>query len=687
MIVAAAFAVYANSLGVPFFFDDNPSILENASIRDLAALGDVLSPPANGSGVTGRPVVNFSLALNHALGGMAVAGYHCANILFHALAGLALYGAVRRTLLLPALRARFGAAAQGVALASALLWVLHPLQTESVTCVIQRTELLVGLFYLATFYCYLRAVETPSRAWTALAIAASCAGMASKEVMVTAPFLVLLHDRTFAAGSFAEAWRRRRGLYLGLGASLGVLAFLVLSAGGTRGEAAGFGVGVAWWAYALKQCEAIWLYLKLTAWPHPLVLYYGIDVVTNPLDVWPQMLGLVALVVGALWSLARRPTLGFLGMWTLGILAPSSSVVPLVSQTASEHRMYLPLAAPMAYMAAGLFLLAGRRAFPGLAAVAVALGLVSARRNTDYHSELRIWADTVAKAPANPRAQSNLGDALVRAGRPAEALAHFKEAIRLEPTAAEARYNIATILLDAGRPADAIPFCEEAIRLKPAFAAAYNNLGTSLLQLGRRAEGVAALETALRLNPRLAEAHCNLARAALEANDPTAAEAHARRALAIRPDMPLAHFHLSNVRLAQGRPDLAIAELEAAVRAQPGYVEALSNLGGLLYQAGRVAEAIPRYEAALRAQPGSATLHANLASALFQHGRAEEAIAQYRAALQLDAGYFEAHVNLALVLERLGRKAEAIASYEAAARLRPDDPRATAGLARLRDAR
>lgn len=682
-LVVAAFAAYANSLRVPFFFDDPIAILDNPSIRNLAALGDVLSPPNNGSGVTGRPLVNLSLAINHALGGTAVGGYHFANILLHALAGLALFGVVRRTLLQPALRERFGGAALPIALAGAALWVLHPLQTESVTCVIQRTELLVGLFYLATFYCYLRATESGSRRWTTLAIASCFAGMASKEVMVTAPFLVLLHDRTFVAGSFAEAWRRRRGLYLGLGASLGLLAFLVLSGGGTRGEAAGFNVGVAWWAYALKQCEAIWLYLKLTLWPHPLVLYYGTDVVTNPLAVWPQIIGIVALVAGTLWTLWRRPMLGFLGMWTLGILAPSSSVVPLVSQTVSEHRMYLPLAAPLAFGVAALFFHLGRRAIVATAMLALLFGAVSIRRNTDYRNELAIWTDTVAKAPNNARAHNNLGDILKRYGRSAEALEHFRVALRLEPGSPESNYNVATALLDAGRHAEAIPYGEAAVRLRPKFAAAHNNLGMCLLNLGRLPEGIARLRTAVELKPDLTVAHANLARASLEIGDAVAALEHAQRALTLQPGMALAHFHRSNAFLRLGQPDRAIAELEAALRTQPDYPEALSNLGSLLYQSGRTTEAIPRYEAALRLRPHAADTRANYASALFQVGQAEEAIAQYRAALAAQPGYVEAHLNLALVLEQLGRRTEALAAYEAARKLKPEDARAIAGVARL----
>ena len=166
LLVAVTLATYWNSLNVPFFFDDPIGILDNPTIRKLGDIGQVLSPPRNGSGVTGRPVVNLSLALNYALGGTSVTGYHLANILFHASAGLLLFGCIRRTLANSPRLQRCRSLAFPLAFSTAALWLLHPLQTESVTCVIQRTELLVGLFYLLTLYCFIRASEQSSRGWS-----------------------------------------------------------------------------------------------------------------------------------------------------------------------------------------------------------------------------------------------------------------------------------------------------------------------------------------------------------------------------------------------------------------------------------------------------------------------------------------------------------------------------------------
>jgi hypothetical protein len=170
----------------------------------------------------------------------------------------------------------FGRDALPLALAVALLWTLHPLQTEAVTYVIQRVESLMGLCYLLTLYCLIRSVDSPRPAlWQGCMVTACLLGMATKEVMATAPLLGLLYDRTFLAGSFREAWQRRRWWYVGLAATWLPLACLVAGTGGNRGGTSGFNVGVAPWAYWLTQFQAVAHYLKLSVWPHPLVFEYG----------------------------------------------------------------------------------------------------------------------------------------------------------------------------------------------------------------------------------------------------------------------------------------------------------------------------------------------------------------------------------------------------------------------------
>lgn len=220
LIVIGA-AVYANSLTAPFIFDDIARITGDASIRDLGSLSQVL-------GNTRRPLVKLSLAINHAVGGENVVGYHLVNVSIHILAALALFGVVRRTLLTPRLRKRYERSASWLAFVTSLIWVVHPLTTQAVTYTIQRSESLMGLFYLLTVYAVIRSTQGERRClWLVTAIITCALGMVSKEVMITAPLVVWLYDRTFLAGSWIGPFKERTGLYVGLAATW-VLLFIVI---------------------------------------------------------------------------------------------------------------------------------------------------------------------------------------------------------------------------------------------------------------------------------------------------------------------------------------------------------------------------------------------------------------------------------------------------------------------------
>lgn len=619
VIVLATWAAYANSFSAPFVFDDLKSIAANPSIRHLWPLSEVLSPPNNLTGAAGRPVVNLSLAINYALGGVRVNGYHVFNTLVHALAGLTLFGIVRRTLLRPALRGPFGAAALPLALVVALLWVLHPLQTESVTCVVQRSESLMGLFYLLTLYGFIRSVESSAPLpWQIFTLVACVLGMATKEVMISAPLMVLLYDRTFVAGTFRAAWQQRSRLYVGLAVTAGLLIWLSAHSS-QRGGNAGFGLGVSPWEYALTQCQAIVHYLRLSVWPHPLVVDYGTTIDRRVEDVWPQGLLLVALVAATFVALRRRPILGFLGFWFFAILAPSSSVIPLISQTIAEHRMYLPVAAVIALaMLAGYRWLGQRVLIIGVA-LAVAAGWLTALRNRDYRDPLTLWSVTVGQQPDNARAQMNLGTVLLEAGRLEEAHEHFAAAVRVSPAYAETHFNLANVLLRLDRRAEALAAAEEAVRLKPGYTDAHYLLGTVLLKERRVDEAIEEYRTALRLRPDFADAHHTLAGTFAMTGRMTEALEQYDAALRLQPDNPLLHQEMANLHYRMGNDSL---------------------------DQQRFAEAVEHYVAALRLRPEAAPAHNNLGNALVELGRLEEAQVQFEEALRLKPDYETARNNL-----------------------------------------
>ncbi|WP_414664309.1 tetratricopeptide repeat protein [Horticoccus sp. 23ND18S-11] len=550
-IVAAVFVAYANTLAVPFVFDDIAAVTRNPSLVSLAR---ALVPP-DGMSVTGRPLVNLTLAVNHALSGTVPWSYHALNLMLHAASALLLFGVVRRGLasVTPLAGSSAALSTDAVAGWTALVWAVHPLQSASVTYVMQRSELLASTCLLAALYAFARAVgkgETDTRApmagpWAAAAVAATFAGMASKEVMAGAPLVLLLYDRTFVSGSVRAALRRRPAFYTALASSWLLLAWLVFGSE-SRGASAGFASATAWTEYAATQVYAVAHYLRLALWPSALVFDYGTPLITDPVRLAPGGVALAAIVVGTAFTWHRWPAVGFCGCTFFVLLAPSSSVVPIATQTIAEHRVYLALALPVVLVVAALYRWLGRRAGFVAAAAGAVLLIATVARNRDYATVQTLWADTVRKAPANPRAHYNLalaqldagrraealdslaattrlaaehaaahqkrGELLLADGRPADALPHLEASVRLQPEAAAAHFMVAHAYIQLNRAADALPRYAEAVRLAPTHAAARYNLGNALAQAGRYGEALAQFEEASRLDPADESARKNASR-------------------------------------------------------------------------------------------------------------------------------------------------------------------------------
>jgi tetratricopeptide (TPR) repeat protein len=673
VLAGAAVAAYSRTFSVPLLFDDDTSIASNQTLRHLAT---ALWPPA-GTTVGGRPVLNLSLAVNYAMSGTDVWSYHALNLAIHVLAGLTLFGIVRRTL-----QERLVTGATGIGFAVAILWALHPLLTESVTYIVQRAESLMGLFYLLTLYCFIRGAGAAGAArniWYAFSIAACLLGMGTKEVMVSAPLVVLLYDRTFVAGTIAKALRRRGLVYVGLAATWLVLAFLVLTGHGRVGSA-GFGSGISWWSYALTQLPAIVHYLRLCFWPHPLVFDYGTALAPQSLQVVLCGFVIAGLVAATLWALVRRPAIGFLGVCFFAVLAPSSSIVPVATEAMAEHRMYLALVPVVVLFVVGLHRWLGRAAVPVCVVIAGILCLATLQRNQDYRSEEGIWTDTVAKLPGNERAQDNLGFILSRMrGRSDEAIAHFEAALRLKPDFVEAHYNLAYALLAVpGRLGEAIAQYEEALRLKPGLVDVRFNLARALQATpGRSNDAVAEYEEAIRLRPDYVEAHYNLG-CTFQTMPGRSDEAIAQfeEVLRLKPDSAEAHFSLGSVLQAiPGRMNEAIAHYEEAIRLNYHFDRAHLNLGVALQGVpGRMDEAVAQFGEVLTLEPDNVEAHYDLGCALQGiPGRLGEAITQYEVALRLEPGNVAARCNLGNALDSEGRTKDAIGQYSEALRLKPDD--------------
>lgn len=610
---------YANTFGVPFIFDDRDSIITNTTLR---AWSTALFPPTHtGITVSGRPILNFSFAVNYVIGGRSVMGYHVTNLLIHFAGAVTLFGLVRRTWLLSR-NTKFEDADTDATLAAflvAALWALHPLQTESVTYVVQRAESLVGLFFLLTLYCFSRYVQGPRQAgWLVASVVACCLGMGSKEVMIGAPLVVLYYDRVFISGSFKAAWTQRRWYYTGLFISW-LFLFACIASTGSRGGTVGYAGSISVWLYLLTQCEAIIRYLGLVFWPYPQVMDYGRHVVGGVADVWLQGVALLVLISSAFWSCRRWPKIGFLGLSFFIVLAPTSSFVPVISQTMAEHRIYLALAFLVTLAVWTVHARWGRKGLLPLLGLVPLLAGISFARNSNYRTEYSIWSDTAKKWPSNSRAWFVSGFALSREERYEEARTCLERALKLEPENSEGMSALASLLENIGRSDEAVILYK---RVRATFKDKEPSNYGDLYYYGMALMGTGEVDASID---------------------------YLRKATQFNPEMFEAHYVLGNALLKKGLLNEAIDALKTAVTKAPEMVMARANLGNALNKAGRYDEAIEAMQSMLEGAPRSSELRVNLGVAYQGKGRLIEARAMYTEALKIRPELSQPHLNLALL--------------------------------------
>ncbi len=499
----AGWATYSNSLSGDFMLDDYPHIVDNENIRASSSLMNILTD-------TRRPVVKLSLALNYRLHGLDKEGYHVFNLIVHCLNGIVLFLLLTRILEI-CLPAKPAAQRLTTACAASLLWLAHPLNTQSVTYIIQRSESLMGLFYLLTFLSAVMSFQTGKRRtfWALVSTSFCFLGTLTKESMVTAPALILLFDRTFVSGSFAVAWRRNRSLYCGLFLSWAVMALLLFL---TKTEelrpTAGFtSTEVSWFRYLMTQPNVILHYLRLAFYPRPLVFDYAWPFAENIREVLLPLTAVSAMIAAASILVWKRSKAGFAAAAFFLLLAPTSSILP-IKDALFEYRMYLPLIALAILFVCGLQSLLEEIFSKDIVRlklfliiiilIAVSLGHATFERNKDYHHRVLMWKDVIRKQPANARAHNNLGKIYFDMGEGKKALSFYQKAVRLDPDYSDAYTNIGVYYSKAGNPAKAEGFYRRALGLDEKHGVAHYNLGTLLMAEQKYQEAVGHFLQALK---------------------------------------------------------------------------------------------------------------------------------------------------------------------------------------------
>lgn len=691
---------YANSLNGVFLLDDFGAIVGNPDIKDTEAIWHALIPPDRALDQSARwrgPVIALTLAVNYRVGGLNPRGYHVVNVAFHLLAAITLFGVVRRTLLYGRRKERQGPDATSQAFACALLWMVHPLLTDSVTYVIQRTSVIAGFFYLLTIYCCVRSFESGSRGkWSVAAVIACVAGMLSKEVMATAPVVVLLLDRAFFADSFRRILRERWRLYAGLAASWAALAWLMTAS--PHPGVIGFDLVVGPVDYAMSQCVMVVRYLKLAFLPIGLLFDYGPARSLPMADVLPAALVIMGLVGIMAASVRRRFRIAFCIAVFFIVLSPTSSFVPIVTEVGAERRMYLPLAAVVVLVVVGGHQLLGRLAdrlvmsslarrwtARGLVAiVATALGILTIARNRDYRSPQVMWRNALAKHPDNPRAHASLGLIFSMEGRNEEAVACFRRALALDGSYRQAQANLGKALDKLGRHEEAVQEYRRALALSPDDLRVRHSLGVALTALGRRHEAIETFREVLRRNPKHLDAQLNLAYTLRQSGRESEAVDAYRAAVSVAPDSIAARLKLGIGLANLGRRDEAIAELRAALRINPRHAPTLYALGNALLDENDFEKAGDAYRRALASKPRFADARCNLGIVLTRLGRLDDAESTFRDTVRMHPDHVIAHLNFARLLEQRGKLGQAELQYREVIRIQPGHRAARAALDSLR---
>jgi len=510
-----------------------------------------------------------------------------------------------------------------MSLFTALIFITHPIQIQSVTYVVQRMNSMAVMFYLLSLllYIYGRLSRTRGKRWILLCgcFTSWIMALGSKEIAGTLPLIIFLYEWYFIQDLRIEWIRRNIKYFFLLFIILVLVGFIylgqspfdkILSAYENR--------DFTMFERVLTQFRVVVFYISLLFCPHPsrLNLLHHITASHSlfaPLTTLFSLLIIVGLIGLAIFLYKKRRLISFCILWFFINLVIESSVIGL--EMIYEHRLYLPMFAFSLLLAYLLFALLSKKQFWAVAIfviIILSLGTFTYMRNRVWQDEITLWSNVISKNPQSQRAHNNLGVVLKKRGRIDEAIGHFLKALRIKPNDVDAHYNLGIALADQGRTEEAIDHYLQALRIKPDFEKAYNNLGTALAGQGRTEEAID----------------------------------HYLQALRIKPDFDKAHNNLGLALYKKGRLEEAIDHYLQALQIKPDYEDAHHNLGIALAKQDRIEEAIYHYLQALRIKPDNSEAHNNLGVVLFRKGNIEGAIASFREALVIKPDYTLAKNNL-----------------------------------------
>ena len=676
VLVAVIGLAYGNTFLNAFHFDDIPSILEKPWIRGLDKIPQFLFSFFQ------RPLVILSFNINYAFSEFSVWSYHLFNIIFHVLATLLVYQLAHRVLdYLKEFSPQKGFAFFPFYVA--MIFALHPLNTQSVTYISSRSSLLVTVFYLGSLILFFKGFktwkETGRKGWGHFLGSGICflLGGFSKETIVTLPAMLFLFHFYFISRETPKAWIATNAKWIFL-LAIPLLAFVgykQLAAGGLLSASSAYLQPGTWF---LTQTSVVpFEYFRKMLFPFNM----NIDIDFPILSDWLQSESWLGMVVLGLFIIfwvrisshssetdsleAGRRCVGFGMAWILLTLLPTSSFIPLLD-VAVEHRTYLPVVG-FVFMFAGGFgcvrtwckEVSPRFSFPAtklvnscavLILLCFSIGVII--RNGDWKDEVILWTDAKKKSPNLVRPYNNVGEAYDKLGKYDEAIVEFEGALKIEPNYFFGLNNLGNIYGKQRKLPQAIGYFQRALEQKPDYSPAHYNLARAFHLTGKRQEAAESYRKAIKSNPYFEQAFYNLAYLAMELSLFDEAIQNFKKFLAMQPNHSKAHFGLGNGLMMKGHLDLALAEYRKSAQLDPQFAFPYLNMANIQMQTKNIPAAIENFEKALSINPTMPAVHLSLGMVYHQfHGNKEKALGHLKESLHLAPDQPRAKFIRSLILE------------------------------------
>ncbi len=681
----AVILAYGNTLFHSFHFDDIPSILEKPWIRGLDKIPEFIFSYWQ------RPLVILSFNLNHAISEFEVWSYHVFNILFHLAATLLVYQLAQLIVRIsPAtLTVQSENKSSPIPFLAALLFALHPLNTQSVTYISSRSSVLATCFYLASLILFFNGVLKRKKAVSSVQskkskgvvyffMAAVCFifGVLSKQIIFSLPIVLFLFHFYFISSARFSRWCVEQLKWI-VFAAVPLGGAIIYKQFWVRGFAAASTTPYSASEYFLTQTFVIpFEYLRKLMFPFNLNIDIDFPVISNG-SVWTNWTGILALsaYTAACILVSRRRDVSFnrrligFGMaWILITLLPTSSVVPLLD-LAVEHRTYLPMVGFVllsAALIAGLWHRIQTRIqehgndgswLKPIVPVCVLLMLVcyatgTLKRNTTWKDEISLWSDAKKKSPNLVRPYNNLGEAYDKLGEYDKAIPQFEAALQLNPHYFFALNNLGNIYGKKQEYAKAMHYFEKTLAEKPDYSPAHYNLARAQHLTGKPREAIESYRRAIRFNPYFEQAFYNLANLALQSGLVEESIQNFKQFLNMQPGHAKARFGLGNAYAMQGKFDLALAEFQQSAKLDPAFIFPAVNIANIHLQQGNIDAAIGTYDEILSRQPEIAGVHKNLGMIFYQvKPDLEKAAFHFQESLRLEPNQPQAPIIQSIVAE------------------------------------